>query len=1363
MADVNRLVEVKGIEDGSGFLIADGLILTAWHVLRPQAGVASPAAVQVRIQRDITPGEQLINADQPATKLWPREEDPGDDFDFALLAIQKPRAQQDEPVPWASLPNWGKVTVTAVGYPEATIDWKLSRRDSKGISGWIESADNVRSLSEIRGTLTMRISDEDAPAAPPARAWPGMSGAAVFADQVLIGIVSMAGKEGDRHQLRVLPIDRLFRRDDVAQALARLGYPLPPRVDLGQSRSAQESSWNWPRPWDFSGYLAEKRRGFSGRGWLFNEVRDWYGDRDGAQALLVCADFGVGKSAFMAELAADPRGLQIAAYHFCHYDTIETLNPATFIRSVAAQLAASLPAYRSAVDADSDARRWLDDAQEDPASAFERAVIGPLNAINPPSAPWVLLVDALDEALDFETSAGSRRPTTIVRLLAARAKRVPWLRILATSRWRQEVLQPIQVAFRSKTLDAEDARNLDDIRDYVARRCARAPFARVLEKTNRSAGEIASFLADGKQSGGKFLYAVRVLNDVESGALPLDRLDDLPPGMDGFYLEAFQRRFPETDDYAPVGALLGVLCVEREPMSCAELAGILSTSAKQVGNILRLLEDFLRVRFKRYALDHLSMKQWLSQANEKGFPRGGRFAISVQSAEARIVDWARLEVAADRACESAYLVRHLGAYLDRQQRNCHFARLLVDFRWLDARLRSVGVVALLLDWRDIDDAPALTEVERAIRQGAHVLGHDSDDWSGPDLLASQMLGRVQSRSGKQLAALCAQASRILMRPGGLRPLTASLRSNAALIQTLEGANSVFALAALGNGRLASGESDHKIRIWNLLTGVSEKTLGEHSSPVISLALLADGRLVSGAVDGDIKLWNLDSGVCERTMNRHTNRVRALAAFPDGRFASASRDRRIRLWNAYSGECEATFKGHDDWVSALAVLPDGRLASGSADAMIKVWNPVRGTCESTLQGHRNSINDLKTLADGLLVSASSDHTIKLWDLATGVCKATLAGHASSVTALVVLPDGCLVSSSGDGTIRLWNPATRVCEARYSGHTGWVHALSVTGEGRFVSGSDDHTIKQWDSKSTVSEEAPEEHKGWISSLEALSDGRIASASNDGTIKLWNPTTGAYLATLKGHTSSVKTLAALFGGGLASGAMDHTIRLWDTTSRRCVGTLEGHSGTVFALTALSDRRLASHSADNTIKIWDLTSRECAATFREPTSGAPALVRLDNGRVASVSDTDIKLWNLKTGECESILKGHTGHVTALAAFPIGRLVSGSADGTIRRWNVATGACEVLADAPMGEVSALAVLGERRLGSVSGDKTIRIWQFQEGRWISTVEFVADADVLTLTFVKRAKVLVAGDARGRVHFLKVEDYMHHAETSTAPL
>ncbi|MFM0223096.1 P-loop domain-containing protein [Paraburkholderia dipogonis] len=1115
--------------------------------------------------------------------------------------------------------------------------------------------------------------------------------------------------------------------------------------------AAPPVSWNWPRPWDFSGYINEKRHDFTGRDWLFDEVRKWYEDDHAAQALLICADFGVGKSAFMAELTSDAHGLPIVAYHFCHHDTIETLNPATFVRSVAAQLAASLPAYRSAVEADPDARRWLDDVQLDPASAFERAVIGPLNVIDSPAAPYVLLVDALDEALDFESVAAGSRPATIVRLLAARARRLPtWLRILATSRRVQEVLQSVQSAFRCEKLDGEDARNLDDIRRYVAARCAREPLARVLKQGDTSAGEIAALLSGPGLSGGKVLYAVRVLNDVESGTLPLDRVNDLPPGMDGFYLDAFERRFPEREDYAPVAALLGVLCVQREPLSRAELAAIRRTSEAQIATMLGRLEDFLKVRAKRYAFDHLSLAQWLSEENEDGFPRARRFSIAPGDAELRIVDWARRELAAGRAHESVYLARHLGVYLSPQERKVQFGRLLLDFRWLNARLRAGGVNALLIDFAEVDGTPALTALVRALRHSAHVLGHDDCDWSGADLLASQILGRLLSQAEPEIQDLCAQVAGLPTLQGGWRPLTDSLRSVEALLRTLQGGRgTISALAVLSDGRLASG--DETVRLWNPESGICEATLKRHMVMVYALAPLPDGRLAAGSSDCTISLWNLATGECDMTLIGHKFDVFAVVELSDGRLASGSSDTTIRLWDPVSGACEATLAGHTGPIFALVELADGRLASGSYDRTIRLWNPTTGACEATLKGHLGPVRSLAVLTDGRLASGAGDKTLRLWNPASGMCEAQLEGHTDLVSALAVLTDGRLASGSWDTTIMLWNPSSGACEATLEGHSGSITRLVALSNGQLASTSSDTTIRLWQPPSGAFEARHEGHASEVTALVVLADGRLASGSRDSTIRLWNLASGVCEAVLEGHASAVNGLAVLADGRLASGSADTTIRLWDPTSGTCEVTLKGHTGEVSALGVLADGRLASSSSDTTIRLWNLTSGACEATLEGHTENVTALAVLTDGRLASGSqDRTVRLWNLTSGVCEATLEGHTGPVFALMLLADGRLASGSWDETIRLWKPANGACEATLQGHSHSIGALAVLADGQLTSGSSDRTIRVWRVRDGHWTAEVRFVADGEVQALAFATRARVLAAGDASGRVHFLKVD-------------
>jgi hypothetical protein len=674
--------------------------------------------------------------------------------------------------------------------------------------------------------------------------------------------------------------------------------------------------WTWPRPWDFSGYLREKRQGFIGRRWLFDAVRAWHGNPVASQALLIVADFGVGKSAFMAELTATgtaEQSLPIAAHHFCDHNTAATLEAATFVRSVAAQLARALPAYQAAVEADPEARRWLEEAQTDPASAFNQAVIGKLQGIAAPAAPWLLLVDGLDETLADPSSSAGGNGSSIVALLASGTGKLPaWLRVLATSRRRQEVRQPLDAAYACDLLDAEEARNLSDIHDYVLGRCGSEPLATRLAQAGTSPEQLAQRLADFEQSGGKFLYAVRVLNDLAStnGSLRPDRLDDLPRGMEGFYLDAFRHRFPAGEDFEPMRALLGVLCAQREPLGRRELAAILSVgepravSETQVQRLLAKIEDFLHITNRLYAFDHLSLVQWLSEENDDGFTRAGAYAVQLEDAHKWIGTWARAEVAAGRAHEWPYLTRHLAAHLEPGERQECFFHLLLDLRWLEARLRLADLNALLSDWQWITPTPELAAVERALRQGAHVLSNQGQGWNGLAQLPSQLLARWPTAppggpSDPAATSLRDQAVTQLQKAGGLRPLTASLLADEALLRTLSG----------------------------------------HASTVNALAVLPDGRLASGADDRTIKLWDPASGQLQATLEGHSGPVRALAVLPDGRLASGGGDGTIKLWDPASGQLQATLEGHSGFVNALAVLPDGRLASGGDDRTIKLWDPA----------------------------------------------------------------------------------------------------------------------------------------------------------------------------------------------------------------------------------------------------------------------------------------------------------------------------------------------------------------------------------------------------------------------------------------
>jgi WD40 repeat protein len=1156
------------------------------------------------------------------------------------------------------------------------------------------------------------------------------------------------------------------------------------------------SGWTWPRPMDFSGYLREKRQGFIGRRWLFDAVRAWHGNQAASQALLIVADFGVGKSAFMAELTATgtaEQGLPIAAHHFCDHNTAASIEAATFVRSVATQLAGALPAYHAAVEADPEARRWLEEAQTDPASAFSQAVIGKLQGIVAPAAPMLLLVDGLDETLAAPSSSTGGNDISIVALLASGTGKLPrWLRVLATSRRRQEVRQPLDAAYACDLLDAEEARNLSDIHDYVLGRCGSEPLATRLAQAGTSPEQLAERLADFEQSGGKFLYAVRVLNDLASpnGALKPDRLDDLPRGMEGFYLDAFRYRFPAGEDFEPMRALLGVLCAQREPLGRKELAAILSVGEPLVQLLLARIEDFLRITNKLYAFDHLSLVQWLNRENDDGFPHAGAYAVPPEAAQQRIRAWARAEVAAGRANEWPYLTRHLAAHLEPGERQECFSHLLLDLCWLEARLRLADITALLSDWQWITPTPELTAVERALRQGAHVLIHQGQGWNDLKQLSSQLLARLpldNPSSGAHQAepSLRDQALAQLQKAGAPHPLTASLLGSEALLRTLTGhSSSVNALAVLHDGRLASGSRDGTIKLWDTATGSCAITLKGDSSSVNALAVLHDGRLASGSRDGTIKLWDTATGSCAATLKGDSSSVNALALLHDGRLASGSSDGIINIWDIATCSCVATLEDRSDHrpsgFKALAVLPDGRLASGQhgkSEVTIKLWDPANGSCTSIeREGHFLGVQALAVLSGGQLALGFhlGDFTIQLWDPATSNFAVNVKGHFNrdEVRALAALPDGRLASGYAEYdnySIMIWDLANGRCVANLDGHTGSVNTLAVLPDGQLASGASDNTIKLWDLATGSSAAARVDRNCSVSALTVLPDGRLVSGySNSTPIKLWAGGSCA-VTRLEVDGYSVRALAALPDGRLArelheeeEECWSHNIMLLDPNSGRRTATLRGHLNDVNCLAVLPDGRLASGSTDDTIKIWDISnfSWDDVATLKGHLKKVNCLAALPDGRLASGSDDNtVKIWwyaydlpGWLLAERAATLKGHSNSVSALAVLPGGRLASGSADNTIKLWDWATGQLAETLQGHSGGVNALAVLPDRRLASGSVDRTIKLWDLASGEpGSSQLLFVADAAITALAFLTAASILVAGDACGKLHWLRLPE------------
>ena len=117
---------------------------------------------------------------------------------------------------------------------------------------------------------------------------------------------------------------------------------------------------------DFSAYIADRTHQFTGREWVFERVKRWLEDAEGdspeerlrQRFFLLTGEPGSGKSAIAARLTQFAQGTKtypgltagyLHAVHFCSAQDSTWVDPKDFVRSLALQLAASIPDFALAL------------------------------------------------------------------------------------------------------------------------------------------------------------------------------------------------------------------------------------------------------------------------------------------------------------------------------------------------------------------------------------------------------------------------------------------------------------------------------------------------------------------------------------------------------------------------------------------------------------------------------------------------------------------------------------------------------------------------------------------------------------------------------------------------------------------------------------------------------------------------------------------------------------------------------------------------------------------------------------------------------------------------------------------------------
>ncbi len=728
-----------------------------------------------------------------------------------------------------------------------------------------------------------------------------------------------------------------------------------------------------------------------------------------------------------------------------------------------------------------------------------------------------------------------------------------------------------------------------------------------------------------------------------------------------------------------------------------------------------------------------------------------------------------------------YAWRWLGHHLQAANRAEVLRGLVQDLGWLRSKLQATDIYALLADFARLPDEAALQALHSVLRLSSHVLAGDRSQ------LATQLLGRVAD----PVRELGLQARELALPGQGawLRPLAPSLMGpGGALVRTLECPGTPSSVAVTPDGAwIVSGTDDGVLTVWELATGTRLRTLqlgpGDGGEPGLpsalrgaNFAMLPDGQVLLIAPMG-LALWNPLDDAPPRTLAKPADMLGSLAVSCDGQLALVgSRKGRLTLYDVRSGALRAEFTAermdldtgqtvpqqaaHRLGIAAVAISGDGRFGlTGSYDKTIRQWDLQSQRLVGTLQPpHDGIVHALAAARERpLALSGSADRTLRVWDLQTQACLATLGGHEHRVYDVALSDDGALaLSASHDRTVRLWDLATGQHRLTLRGHSDAVLAVAlVPGNRLAVSAAKDGTIRVWQLESGEARSATQAHEGWIQAVALTADGRVAvTAGQDQRLRVWDTETAQVRQVLAGHQDAVSALALHPGSGtVVTGSYDRTVMVWDRLAGRSLKTLKGHADAITAVTISPDGTQAlSASADGDVIVWDVARGRMLRRWSAHRRGITFAATHGAWQHALTGSQDgtLKLWDLATATGLQTVRAHLDGVTAGAVSDDGRhLLTGGADGTLRLW--ALPAFELLGSVQghAGKVRALCFSADGRVAfSGSYDRYLKAWTVPA--FVPLAAFAADAAIATVACSGASPLVVAGDAQGCTHFLRLE-------------
>jgi WD40 repeat protein len=276
--------------------------------------------------------------------------------------------------------------------------------------------------------------------------------------------------------------------------------------------------------------------------------------------------------------------------------------------------------------------------------------------------------------------------------------------------------------------------------------------------------------------------------------------------------------------------------------------------------------------------------------------------------------------------------------------------------------------------------------------------------------------------------------------------------------------------------------------------------------------------------------------------------------------------------------------------------------------------------------------------------------------------------------------------------------------------------------------------------------------VRDIAITADGRfVISASSDTTLKVWDLAHTEILQTLTGHTGAVLAVAVTADGSRAvSGSLDGTLRLWDLATGRPQKVLLQLDKKLVGTVAISPDGRRAVSAGDKIRAWDVDTGRLLWTGEIQRSAVSKLALTDDCKclVSCQYDGNMVAWDLDSGAPLWLLSTATILPEAMCLVGRGRAFIGSRDAVLRVFDLNQGREITRMQGHANRITSVSVPSDGRLAvSASEDATVRVWDVEGGRLLAV--FTADSGLEACAIASDGRTIVAGDASGRMHFLKL--------------